>query len=270
MGFKVVENEIRTIWAPMDTTSTPTLYNGQLVQVTGDGVGPLAIAGGVADTTNKQVIYGVVVGSNNRTPVYDSTYSTDKITAVITQAAQTARDWTGQEGVWVKGDPQCMVQIAVIDARTVLSAPIYNATIGVAPTLLTVTTGSSTGLGFTSNACEFTPVADICTSYCRSGANAGIYRVSDDTSTTVETNDLAFPQDIAVGDTFVRAGMRPVGKSFVQLNSTSGAVGLFFDNAVGLVTDYFIIDVLELDLRVSGKEKVNFRFHPAHFDAVRA
>ena len=268
MGMRVVENAVRTIWAPMDTTSTPTLYYGQLVVVTGDGVGPAAAASGVGDTTGKQVLYGIVVGSNNRTPVYDSTHSTDKITAVITQAAQTERDWVGAEGVWVKGDPQCMVQVAVISAETVIQSPLYVTSDGTAPTLLTVTTGSTDGLGFTSNATDFTPVADLCTSYCRTGKNAGIYRISDDTSTTVETNDLAFPQDIAVGDTFVRVPVRPVGYSYVQLNATDP--GLFINCALGLVTDYFIIDVLELDLRVAGKENVKFRFHPCHFDKVRA
>ncbi len=268
--FKVKRNPVDTLWVPMDTTSQPTLYVGQLVKSTGDGVGAMAVASGVADTSNLQVIAGVVAGTNNRTPVYNSTYSRDSIGSVITQAEQAARDFFGQEGQWSKGDPQAFVQIHKIDAHTVMEAPLYNSTIGTAPTLLTATVGSTSGLGFTSNACDVTPVADLVTSYCRTGANRNIMRISDDTSTTVETNDVAFPNDIAIGDTFIRVPLRPFGQSYVQINSTSGAVGLFFDISQTPATNYFIIDVLELDLSIAGQEKVLFTFHPCHFDKVRA
>ena len=265
--FKIVEHPIRNTWVPLDTTSTPTLYEGQLVKnALGDGIIQLATATGIGDTTNLQAISGVIVGFNNRTPVYDATYKRNKLTAVITQAAQVARDWAGQEGQWSKGDPQAMAQIALIGPRTILEAPLFNGTLGTASTLLTVTTGSTDGLSFTANAAQVTPVADLCTSYCRTGANAGIMRISDDTSTTAETNDLAFPYDIAIGDTFIRVPLRPFGKSYVQVDS----LAMFFDTAASPVTNYFIIDVLELRLEVAGQESVLFKFHPCHFDSVRA
>lgn len=272
MGFQIIEGCTRRLWVPMDTTSTPTLYNGQLVQSTGDGVGPLAAAVGAGDTTGKQVIAGVVLGNNNKTPVYSSTVNAEYITAVITQADQVARNFIGVEGKYSKTDPQCFVEIGMIDEDTVLKAPIFGhaTTFGTALTLQTVSTGSATGLGYTADACNFTPVADLCTTYCRQGANAGIYRISDDTSTTVETNDLAFPYDIAIGDRMVRAPLRPFGQSYMQINSTSGALGLWVDGTASPATNYFIIDVLELDLREAGKEHVIFKFHPCHFDKVRA
>ena len=266
MGFTVVENPIRTIWAPLDTTSTPTVYVGQLAKSTGDGVGAVAQASGAGDTTGKQVIMGVISGTNNRTPVYSTTSNSDSITAVITQAAQNARDFTGVEGFYSKGDQQSYVQLTLIGPNTILKAPIYNAALGTAPTLLTVSTGSTTGLGFTSNACDFTPVADLATSYCRTGANAGLYRISDDTSTTVETNDVAFQYDIAIGDTFVRVPMRPFGQSYVQTDASA----LYFNSAASPATDYFIIDVIGLDLKEAGKESVYFKFNQCHFDLVRA
>lgn len=266
MGFKILENPVRTIWVPLDTTSTPTLYNGQLVYSTGDGAGNLGQASGVGDTSGKKVPMGIVVGNNNRTPVYSTTSNSDSITAVITQAAQNARDYTGVEGYWTKGDQQSFVQVDLIGQNTIIEAPLYNATLGTAPTLLTVTTGSTTGLGFTSNACDFTPVADLCTSYCRTGANAGLYRISDDTSTTVETNDVAFEYDIAVGDTFVRVPVRPFGQSYVQTDANA----LYFDVSASPATNYWIIDVIGLNLREAGKETVIFKFNSCHFDLVRA
>ena len=272
MGFQIIEGCVRRLWVPMDTTSTPTLYNGQLVKSTGDGVGPLAAASGVADTSGLQAIAGVVLGNNNKVPVYDSTVKTEKITSVITQADQVARNFMGVEGKYSKGDTQCFVEVGMIGPGTVLKAPIFgSATVhGTALTAQTVSTGSTTGLGYTADACNFTPVADLATSYCRQGANAGVYRISDDTSTTVETNDVAFPYDIAIGDKMVRAPLRPFGQSYIQINSTSGALGLWIDGTASPATNYFIVDVLELDLRESGNEHVIFTFHPCHFDKVRA
>ena len=39
-----------------------------------------------------------VVGDNNVTPVYDSTYKVNSITDVASQANQIARKWSGAEG----------------------------------------------------------------------------------------------------------------------------------------------------------------------------
>lgn len=270
MGFEVMDGSPRTYWADMDTTSTPTLYHGQLVQSTGDGVGPLAVAAGAGDTTNKQVIKGVVVGDNNDVKTWSSTYNANYITSVITQAAQAAREVLGVEGKTPKGDKAAKVQIAEITAQTVLRAPIFgSATVhGTALTTLTETTGSTDGLTVTTNNTQFTPVADLASIHCLTGANAGIYRITDDADAGAATTDLAFPQDIAIGDTFVRAPMRTTGTSYVQLNSTAG-IGLWFDGTASPATNYFIIDVLDLDLSNTAGATVTFRFAPCHFDLVR-
>lgn len=254
------------LWVPVDSTSSPTLYVGSLIKSTGDGVGLVAIASGARDTTQKQVLSGVVTATNDGayTKQVDATTQADKIVGMTTQAAQAARAfWGANQGSIVANDPQPFVYIEQIDANTILRAPLFNAAWGTAPTLLTVTTGSTTGLGFTSNACDFTPVADLCSSFCRTGANANLYRISDDTSTTVETNDVAFKEDIAVGDTFVRAPLRTCFESFVQIDANA----MYFDVSKTPATDYFSIIVLRLDLSVAGKEYVEFKFSPEHFMA---
>lgn len=257
------------IWVPLDSTAGPeTAYEGQLVKSGGDGVLNAGTASGAGDTTTKAVLMGIVIGTNDsfETQTFDDTYKGASIASVVTQEAQAARKFFGVEGMWVKNDPQAFVRIALITPHTRIKVPLYNATYGIAPTLLTVTTGSATGLGFTSNACDFTPVADLGTAFCRTGANAGIYRISDDTSTTVETNDVAFPQDIAIGDTFIRVPMRPFGVSYVQTD----AEATFFNVAASPATDYWIFHVHQLNLKEAGKEYAIGTFAPCHFDLVRA
>ncbi|GAG78914.1 unnamed protein product, partial [marine sediment metagenome] len=66
-------------------------------------------------------------------------------------------------------------------------------------TLLTQTgAASATGVTATTNTCGFTPVAGLCTIYARSGANAGVYRVTDGASATAQQWDVAMPNDTAV------------------------------------------------------------------------
>jgi len=266
MGFRIIEGRGRTLWAAVDATDT--LYVGQLVYATSDGVAPFGQAAGAADTTNKKVILGVVVGTDNATPVHDTTYNTEKITAVTTQADLNARDYHFRRGVCPVGDPRAMVEIAEITPMTVLYGPIYNSSFGTAPTVLSVTTGSTDGFvssGVT-DACDFTPVADLCTIYCRSGANMGIYRITTDISTTQPRVTHAFPEDIAVGDTFVRVPLREIGDSYVQFDAES----LFIDCSASPATNYYVIRVLKLDLSESGKEHAIFRFGLDHFAVARA
>jgi hypothetical protein len=264
--MEIVDGSPQDVWVPCDGTST--YYVGQLVSFdpanTGGVVSPGA-ASGVADTSTKSLLYGVIIGTNNRTPVYSSTSNSDSIVAGNTAASQLARDWFGVEGPWGKGDGQAMVKVARINANTRIKARLFNSTIGTAPTVLTVTTGGAT-TGFTSNACDFTPVANVCTAYCRTGTNAGLYRMTTDTSTTVCTVTRQFLVNVAVGDTFVRVPLKVGGPSYVQTDSNA----LFFDITASPATNYWLIDVDSLNLTNAGDEHVIFRFAPAHFDLVRA
>lgn len=259
-------NDEQRLWCPVNSASTPTLYVGSLVKSAGDGVDLVATASGVYDTTNKQILFGVVIATNDSayTKVTDSTTGVDKLAGLTTQATQNARNfWGAGMGNYPANDPQPMVCVQLITAETVLRSPLYNSTWGTAPTLLTTTVVSAAGTGFTSNACDFTPVADKCTSYFKTGANANLMRVSTDTSTTVETNAVAFPNTMVIGDTCIRVPVRPVGASFVQIDSKS----MFFDVSASPATNYFGIQVLGLDLRTAGQESVLFRFSPEHFVA---
>jgi hypothetical protein len=274
MGFKIAlgTRNIVTGWFTIDTTTVQTLYVGQLVMnSTGgmNGVGPLAAASGAYDVTGDQQILGVVIGTNNypMTELNNATYG-QYITAVAAQAGQKAIMKMGVEGMHAKGDPAPMVQVALIDNTTWLEGQFCNATYGVAPTLLTVTTGDTTGAGFTCNASEMTSVANLATCYFRTGANAGIYRVVKTAHATVHTFDTYFPYAIAVGDTAVMVPARQ-GTSYVQINSTTGYLGMCFNTAATAASNYFGIDVLSLDLKEAGKERCVFRFNAAHFAGIR-
>ena len=251
------------VWCPVD--GTDTLYHGQVVKSGGDGVLPMGAAGGIADTDNKGVPYGVVVGTSNKTPVYNSTYG-EYITAAHAQASQVARDWTGVEGMWSKGDPQAMVLVARINPLTKIKANFYYTDKGTAITECTVTTGDTDGYGYTANATQFTPVADLATSYCRKGLNRGLYRISDDATTTARTFDRAFPYDIVIGDVFVSVPARPIGLSYVQFDTES----TFIDAAVSPASNYYVVNTERLDLSEKGKEYIIFTFTGDHFSFVRA
>lgn len=252
------------MWVPLNSTSQ--VFVGSMVYDAADGVAVIGAAVGAVDTTNKRVPWGVVIGTSNDVPIFSSTSNSDTITGVITQAAQIARANVGVEGPNPKGDLQAFARIALITPQTVLKASLYNATLGVAPTLQTVTTGSADGLSYTANATDVAGAADFATAYCRTGANAGLYRINDDTSTTAITNDRAFQQDIAVGDTFVRVPLRPQGLSRVQFDGN----GLFILTSSGIGTNYWSINTLELNLTRAGGEYVIFTMNADHFAGLRA
>ena len=272
MGFQIVQNipESFTRWMPIDRTVGATaLYVDQLVKKDSalvNGLAPLAAASGASDKTGLQTILGVVIGDNNFKQTFLATYG-QYSASVQSVAAQLARGWLGAEGMWAKNDPQPLVKIAIIGPHTILRAPICNATYGVAPTVLTASAINATmGLGMTTNAFEGagTIVANMTTTYCRKGANEGLYRVNKDTSTTVMTFDTYWPYTLAVGDTFVRVNLA-LGTCNAQINSTAGYLGMCFDNAADVSTNNFSIDVLDLDLKNAGQESVIFKFNACHF-----
>lgn len=273
MSFKVM-NTRRIVQFPTDGSST--YYVGQLVSFTAaskaktpGGVVPLAVAAGAWDTTNFQVVAGVVIGFNYQTPTYNSSWKANYDTGVITQAAQVARTPLLNKGMYSGGDPQVLVDVAIIEPCSLIEGPIYNAAYGTAPTVVTDTGGADT-TGYTTagttGATDFTPVAYNCTIYCRSGANAGLYRTTNDTTNTAPDTDIGFPYDVASGDTFVRASLKQ-GYSLVQINGP----GMYIDNATsGGTTNYFGVVVEKLDLVTAGAEKALFRFDPVHFSNIRS
>ncbi len=206
------------------------------------------------------------MGDNNITPVYDSTYKVNKIASVATQANQLARKWSGQEGrMYPKGDPQALVEVALIGPETVIVGPIHDADIDADVTLLTSTSVSTNGTtGIVTNSCDFTPVGDLETMYCRTGANRGLYRITTNSATkTTVTNTVAWPYDVAIGDTFVRVPLRQ-GISYIYTDT----LAMYIDSSLGLATNYYGVDVVDMDLTEAGSEKAWFRFLPSHFDGA--
>lgn len=273
MGFEIVWGSPATIWCPVDNvdrSSWERLYVGQLVYALSDGVANLGQATGIADTTGgKKVPYGVVVGTNLRTPSFDTTYKGETILASDPHGSTVEFVLHGGSGKMPVGDTAAYVNVAVIAPSTVLKGRFFNAAYGTAITVGTVTTGSTSGAGFTCSAAlsdASTPVADLGTVYCRSGVNQGIYRVTTDTSATVKTVGMYFPYDIAIGDTFVNVQARPWGQSYVQTDTEA----TYFNAAANPATDYWIIDVIALDLSTAGQEHVIFRFNGDHFAKARA
>lgn len=250
------------VWAPI--VDSDTIYVGQIVECQGnEGIAPIAAAAGANDTTGKIVPFGVVVGLSNYVPSFDATYKTEKIVDA-TPLASTA-DFRLVGGLWPKNDHVAYAHIALIDATTILKGDIFNAAVGTAITVGTLTAGDS--VSATSSALEVAGVATLATLYFRTGSNAGSYRITDDASTTALTWDKPLYVVAAVGDTVVRAnGLRLLGPSRVQFDSES----IYINNAAALTVDYYGVDVVKLDLREAGKEHVYFRFNADHFCLTRA
>jgi len=266
MLFSVQEAGLGLVWVPVDCNggSFDTLYNGQLVKSGSDGVLPLGAASGAADTSTKAIPFGVIVGNNLKEQLYNSTYHTNYITSKSPHDNTT--EYVSVEGPWGKGDKSAMVLVHMIGPQTKIRGGLYGSSFGTVLAEQTVTTGSAAGSGYTAGAAGFTPVADLCTIYCRKGANLGCYRITTDTSTTVRTVDHYFPADIAIGDKFCAVGIRHSGSTYMQLDSESTYI--LGENRPA--TNYFIVTVEKLDLSESGKESCTFRFATCHFDSARA
>lgn len=267
MGFRIVWGpRVPTVWVPI--VDSDQVYVGQIVESNAnEGIAPVGAGAGADDTTGKVVPMGIVVGVNPYNESYDSTYNLLTATDASPHGATT--EFRSVEGVWAKGDKQVLAEVALIFPSTVIAGPIYNAAYGTAPTVGTVTTGSTTGVAATctGGASDVAGVAGLATVYFRSGANQGSYRVTDDTSTTAVTWDKPTTYDVAVGDTLVRVnGLRPFGPSRAQFDSES----LYVDCSAALTADYYGIDVIKLDLAEAGKEEVYFKFNADHFCLKRA
>ena len=263
--FTVVHDSPQTVWAPV--INTDTLYVGQLVRSANEGVQPIAVANGVNDRVNKltgagdtgtanNAIFGVIVGTNKRTPTFNTTQKAESITYVAPASANTD-DYFGVEGPWAKGDLQAMVEIVPITPSTVLRGKIFNGAYGTAPTE-TALSGTPTTVAGTSAAVDASGLAALATIYFRSGIATGAYRVTDDTSTTALTWDLPLATAPAAGDLVCRVnGLRPIGLSLAYIDSE----GMYIDAGAALTSHYLMLDVLRLDLSVAGNEYVEFRFN---------
>ena len=258
-----------TIWVPLD--NGVTAYVGSLICFDTsdlsalDGIVVREQADGTGNNSNYDLPYGVVIGTNEKTSIFDTSHKTDK----ITQGGATdphdgaTREYVGVEGPWSKGDGNAMVKVAIITPSTILRAPIYNDAVGTAPTELTTTTADTNGLSITTTATsDFTPVAGMNTIYCRKGANAGIYRRTYNTDTSIHTTYTAFPKDIDSGSVWVTVPV-VIGPSYVRFGDNT--VCSYINCSETPASHYDIIIVTRLDLREAGKEFAEFYFASEHF-----
>jgi len=263
MSFELVDDVSNANKLLVPVTGTNELFAGQLVQWTGEGVAALGVANGAYDATDDSVVAGIVLGTTNEDKVFEdgttvSGFAGEEITGLVTQAGLTGRTQIGNRGMYAKGEKMCLVEIAKIYADTRIKGRFYNAAYGTAPTLLTSTNTSTDGLGITTNAADVAGVVDFSTLYCRSGANARSYRVTDDTSTTVHTNDIPITNDIAIGATFVKVFGKQ-GFARLQFDAQS-----LYINTAAVTTSYWGVFIDTMDLRVAGEESCIFTFSAQH------
>ncbi len=269
-GFEVVYSPHKPLWVPINGNGgATTVYVGQLV-VAGvtaavDGV-KAWVPAGAGDTTVDQVPLGVVIGTDAAAPSYNSTYKSESNTSVLTQAGLAARSYVGHEGMWPKGDPAAMVQVAILSPEVGLKGRIFNGSYGTAIGVDTIATDNGDGLAFTCSALDHTPIPYNATVFARSGANKGVYRITYDSSTTSKTVKIPFPHDFAVGDSIVGVNIAAFGTCKMMTD----AAGTFIDNSAALTSNYIWIDVLELNLSEAGNEYAIFRINPLQYLSVRA
>lgn len=118
-------------------------------------------------------------------------------------------------------DPAAAVTV-IINPHAVYNALLSGgATSSTALTAGTEDTGSATGLLISTDVDYSNPNLAGGTIWGYTGANAGIVRKITSLSTADAVPDVAFPIDIAVGDTFLTAGFSPgCTNQFVQLTTT--------------------------------------------------
>ena len=261
----VVEGTARPLWVPVSAVggTGQTVYVGSVVTwfaASGDGVLPTAAA--TAAPMKKPI--GIVLGTNGMPGAaasgfnqYNSTYMTDYITQVITQAAVNGRDWRMVEGMWIKSEPGAMVQIAYLNINSVVRLPIYaHGTNLTAPSVLTSTTGSATGLTVTTNAADYTPIAYESTLFCRTGLNRGLYRTTYNTNTTAWAWYIPMPYTTATaGETYVSVDFA-LGRTHIDMQTT----GLGINTVTSLATNYYDVEVLEIHLEDPNDEYAIVRF----------
>lgn len=280
MAFQITHGIPQTTWYPV--INTDTLYVGQLVICKNEGLEPLRQAFGTADATHRiransilaegnssasnNTIFGLVIGTNAKTPSFNTTYNTEQITYASPNAATVNDDtYFGTQGPWARGDNLAMVKVAILDPSLTLRSPLYQSSsvVGTAPTVGTVS-ASTSGLTATTGTVGLVGVASQSTVYFRTGNATGAYRITDDVSATVHAWDIPLSSTGAnaqLNDTLVKVNLRPMGKCRAQISNEA----LWINSGASVTTNYFSIDVIRLDLSQAGAEYVDFRFDPVHF-----
>lgn len=228
------------------------VYEGQLLRWdsgtggTGGTVEPMAAAAAGPDTTC--VVAGICTGIVDLDQDgYNSTYRGNLGDYDTSQADQVANNPKGA----------VEAQVTLITPTTLIKAPIVKDTIGTNAERKACTTGSADGLTFVTAAID-TTVDDFSTAYCSAGANRGLSRIVTTGDTATQTFTIAFPYDIAVGDTFCVVNVVP-GLAHIDLDTQFQGV----DSSPAL-TNYYVVYVHELNLEEAGNEYAIFTMSTRH------
>jgi hypothetical protein len=242
-----------------------TMYVGQLVQtgMFGNSAGGHVKIADVATEAfeDDQPILGFIsaVADGSRTFVTGlagtqgygdrSTYTVDRATV----AANAGSSKTGGGEVDVT---------LALPMKTLIKAPLYDATWGTALTEIVEQDGDATGVVITSAAATADIANNFGTIYCRSGANRGQYRVIVSVVAAVTTVTVPFPYAISVGDTFVQASCV---LGYGGMDVTTGADAIDGDNDMNF---YHSVYYHEINLEEAGKEYAVFAFWPQSVESV--
>lgn len=222
---------------------------GQLLAWSSDGGGivqPIA-DGASADPDATTKVAAICIGVKNATPVFNATYRGDIADYDTTQADQVANDPVGA----------AMAECVIITPTTMIHGPVVKDTVGTAPERKACTTGSADGLTFIIPTID-TSVSQYSTAYCAGGANRGVSRIITTGAVATQTVLIAYPYDIAVGDTFVVANIK---EGFSKINFDTQFQGI--DSSDALTYPYYVY-VHELNLAEAGKEYAVFTFSTRH------
>lgn len=157
----------------------------------------------VATTTSTANSVGVTIDTSNANRRGQVVGSTTYVTAQQTDNADTER------------------AVATIINPFAVYALLMSggATEGTAMILHTAVSGGSNGLSFVSDVNTDSPEMADGTFFCLTGANAGMARKLTSNSTTTQTFVVAWPRDIAAGDTFILAPYSDLFGVKVQLTT---------------------------------------------------
>ena len=157
----------------------------------------------VATTTSTADSVGVTIDTSNANRRGQVVGSTTYVTAQQTDSADTER------AVGVIINPFAVYSLLMSGG----------ATEGTALQLFTAVSGGSDGLTIVMDDSVASPEMADGTVYCLSGANAGMARKLTSTSTTTATFVVAWPRDVAAGDTFIIAPYSDLFGVKVQLTT---------------------------------------------------
>jgi hypothetical protein len=119
-----------------------------------------------------------------------------------------------------------------------------------------------------SNADTATFSVDESTIHMRTGLNHGLQRIGVNTVRTAPGVTHAFPYDNTTSDTGLQVPIREIGTAKVQFDSESTYIDV--SEGIKYSSQYYVIEVIKLDLQVANKEHCVFRFGADHFALLRA